>query len=174
MSSVVRKVAARVGHAQRVTLVPGYFNDSLSDELLRDRKLRPALLVDMDADIYLSAIQALDWLFAKRLIVPSTFVRYDDWPRFNATHGRFKGTNFLGQARAHYELSEKWDVRWKLVAPGTVQVVSIGADVCAARLCGKAPALREVLHLGESHPSNRDDGSLLPLWSPAHTRDGLS
>ena len=59
MSSVVRKVAARVGHAQRVTLVPGYFNDSLSDELLRDRKLRPALLVDMDADIYLSAMQAL-------------------------------------------------------------------------------------------------------------------
>ena len=151
VSSVVRKVAARVGHAQRVTLVPGYFNDSLSDELLRDRKLRPALLVDMDADIYLSAIQALDWLFAKRLIVPSTFVRYDDWPRFNATHGRYKGTNFLGQARAHYELSEKWDVRWKLVATGTVQVVSIGADVCPASLCGKAPALREVLHMGESH-----------------------
>ena len=31
-------------------------------------------------------MQALDWLFAKRLIVPSTIVRYDDWPRSNATH----------------------------------------------------------------------------------------
>ena len=69
--------------------------------------------------------QALDWMFAKRLIVPGTFVRYDDWPRFNATHGPYKGTNFFGQARAHYELSEKWDVRWKLVATGAVQVVSI-------------------------------------------------
>jgi hypothetical protein len=26
-------------------------------------------------------MQALDWLFAKKLVVPSTFVRYDDWPR---------------------------------------------------------------------------------------------
>ena len=113
-------------------------------------------------------------MFAKRLIVPGTFVRYDDWPRFNATHGPYKGTNFFGQARAHYELSEKWDVRWKLVATGAVQVVSIGADVCAASLCGKAPALREVLHMSASHPSNRDDPRLLPLWSPAHTREGLS
>ena len=166
VSSVVRKVAARVGHKDRVSLVPGYFNESLSDELLRDRGLRPALLVDMDADIYLSAMQALDWMFAKRLIVPGTFVRYDDWPRFNATHGPYKGTNFFGQARAHYELSEKWDVRWKLVATGAVQVVSIGADVCAASLCGKAPALREVLHMSASHPSNRDDPRLLPLSNP--------
>ena len=174
VSSVVRKVAARVGHSQRVTLVPGYFNETLSDELLQRHQLRPALLVDMDADIYLSAMQALDWLFAHRLIVPSTFVRYDDWPRFNATHGRHAGTNFLGQARAHYELSEKWDVRWKMVALGAVQVVSIGADVCAPSLCGKAPPLREVLRMTESHPSNRDDPRLLPLWSPAHTRGGLS
>ena len=58
---MVRKVAARVGHKDRVSLVPGYFNDSLSDELLRDRGLRPALLVDMDADIYLSAMQVIPW-----------------------------------------------------------------------------------------------------------------
>ena len=59
VSSVVRKVAARVGHKDRVSLVPGYFNESLSEGLLRDRGLRPALLVDMDADIYLSAMQVI-------------------------------------------------------------------------------------------------------------------
>ena len=33
---------------------------------------------------------------------------------------------------------------------------------------------RQALHMSESDPSNRDDVRLLPLWSAAHTRQGLS
>ena len=36
------------------------------------------------------------------------------------------------------------------------------------------PNPHQVLHMSESHPSNRDDSRLLPLWSPSHTREGLS
>ena len=176
MRSVMRKVAARVGHPEQVTLIGGYFNETCNDMLLSKHRLQPALHVDMDADIYLSAMQALDWMFAHKLIVPGTFLRYDDYPRINATHGAAKGTNLYGQARAHYELSEKWDVTWQLVAAGTVQALSIGAERCETYPgCKRATSFRESLGLSDSSsPSNRDSGMLLPLWSPAHTRPGLS
>ena len=123
----------------------------------------------MDADIYLSAMQALDFLFAHKLIVPSTFVRYDDWPRTNSTHGPFAGTNYRGQARAHYELSQKWDVRWRFVAKGVVQVISIGSDVCAPSLCDRSIPIAFSLE----GKLCRDEVSLLPLWSPGHVREAL-
>jgi len=172
--STMLEVAKRVGQPARVTLVPGYFNASLNDELLRRHPLRPALLVDVDSDIYLSAVQPLDWMFSHGLIVPGSFVRYDDWPRRNATFGPAKGTNYYGQARAHYEVSAKHDVRWKLVDRGMVQVLSVGAHRCEPRLCDRAPSIREANRLPPSHPANRDDADLLPLWSPSHVREGLS
>ena len=178
LKSVMTKVAAYVGRPEQVTLIGGYFNETCNAELLRKHTMQPALHVDMDADIYLSAMQALDWMFANKLIVPGTYLRYDDWPRINATHGPFAGTNFFGQARAHYELSEKWDVEWQLVARGTVQVLRIGKHRCHAdspkHPCARAPALREVLKIAADAPSNRDSAALLPLWSPMHQRPGLS
>ena len=92
------------GVAERTHFVKGYFNDSLTDELVRRRRFQPALFVDLDCDLYISTIQACDlrpcppqpppltlltmsplrsqalrWLLRHRLIVPSTIVRYDDW-----------------------------------------------------------------------------------------------
>ena len=61
-------------------------------------------------------MQCLEWMFINRLIVPSTFVRYDDWPNKNATHGAAKGTTFYGQKKAHALLTEKFRVKWKHVA----------------------------------------------------------
>jgi hypothetical protein len=167
LRSVLRFVAAHVGHRKDVTLVPGFFNDSLNDGLLRRHALRPALHVDMDADIYLSAIQSLDWMFAHRLIVPSTFLRYDDWPRVNASYGPAKGSNFFGQCRAHYELSVKYDVRWKLVAKNTVQVLSIGTNRCPPEVCDKATSMRSLFH---EPPGTQ---VLFPMWGLPTERAGL-
>ena len=176
INSAMRAVARRVGQPERVTLIPGYFNETCTDALLGKHKMQPALLVDQDSDIYKSAIDSMDWLFRNKLIVPGTFVRYDDFPRRNATFGPAKGTNFFGQARAHYELSEKYDVRWKLVSKGMVQAVSIGTERCAPALCDKAPALRD--QLLKANPqrtirATRDEAMLLPFWGPMFTREGL-
>ena len=175
MNSVMAKVKGRVGHPGKVTLIGGYFNETCNAATLRSHKMQPALYVDMDADIYLSAMQSLGWMFENKLIVPGTFLRYDDWPRLNATHGAAAGTNYYGQARAHYELSEKWDVEWQLVATGTVQALRVGPRRCVPEQgCTRAPSLREALQMGASEPANRDDRGLLPFWSPAHQRPGLS
>ena len=138
------------------------------------RSAGPFAIARAQVDLHSSTVECLSWLIERRLLVAGTLVRYDDWPRKNATHGGHKGTNYYGQARAHYELSEKWDVRWKLCAFGLVQVLSIGADRCAPELCDKAAPLRKALNLGEDALSNRMDARLLPLWSPQHTREGLS
>ena len=177
LQTVMNKVAQLVGHQERVSLVPGFFNQTLNKRLLRKSKLQPALLVDMDADIYLSAVQPLDWMFANRLLVPGSFVRYDDWPRFNASFGRAAGTNLFGQARAHYEISVKYDVRWKLVAKGAVQVLSVGGRACEPKVCDRAKPLRDIVvkgkHGGRDGKGNGiQDPDLLPIWGAE--REGLS
>ena len=85
-----------------------------------------------------------------------------------------KGTNFFGQARAHVELSKKWDVRWKLVAHNTVQAVAIGAERCAEALCGAAtdPWYHRASD-GTRVYSPNQRAIDLPLWSEAHWREGI-
>lgn len=82
LAKLTERVGATVRRANprvNLTFVPGYFNESLTPALLR--RLRPALYVDVDVDIYLSTVQCLGWMLANKLIVPGTFVRYDDWVR---------------------------------------------------------------------------------------------
>ena len=140
LSELVGYVAQRVNRPN-TTFVPGYFSESLTDGLLRQHAMQPALLVDLDVDIYLSTVQCLDWMFAHALIVPSTFVRYDDWPYAIADSGAATGTTYYGQARAHYEATRKWRVRWRHVAKNAFLVLSVGDRHCAPEICGKAPAL---------------------------------
>jgi len=121
---VLKAVKKVVRWDHNLTLVPGFFNESVNEDLLHKFQLQPALYVDMDADIYLSAIHPLDFMFAHNLIIPSTIVRYDDWPRVWSRHGSSMGTNMYGQAKAHYELTMKYNVRWKLVGDrGSLQVL---------------------------------------------------
>lgn len=62
---------------RRTQLFKGYFNESLTTALAAT--LEPADLVDIDSDIYVSAYEALEWLFKHRLAVVGTVIAYDDW-----------------------------------------------------------------------------------------------
>ena len=66
--------------ARRTYFVPGYYNESLTEELYSTGGFQPALLVDLDCDLYISTIQALEWLFKHRILRVESVVRYDDWP----------------------------------------------------------------------------------------------
>lgn len=136
---------ARYIDRPNMTLVPGFFNESLNADLLQRYRLQPALHVDVDVDIFTSTLQCLSWMFENRLIVPSTFVRYDDWPNVNATHGKAAGTTFYGQKKAHALLTQRFNVEWKPVATNSYQVVAIGSWRCEETLCDRAPRWPEVL-----------------------------
>jgi hypothetical protein len=122
------RITRRIGHPN-VTLIPGFFNESLPG--LQLSRFRPALLVDVDVDLYVSAIQCLRWMFDSGLIVPGTLVRYDDW------HNNSPG---WGEMKAHDEISADFQVKWLDVGEPDVQagrwtkhdktyeVLSIGAQ----------------------------------------------
>lgn len=66
---------------RKVHLVPGMYSESLTPQLAA-RILRtsgPASFIDIDSDLYISARQALDWVFEHGLARVGTVIRYDDW-----------------------------------------------------------------------------------------------
>ena len=72
---VRRKIEEHLGeHAPKCKWVKGYFSDSLTPELRRSRGMQPALLIDVDVDLYISAVQCLDWCLAHGIIAPVTVV----------------------------------------------------------------------------------------------------
>ncbi len=94
---------------EKLVLVKGYWEDVLTDELFSKHKMGPALYVDIDGDIYHSALYALDFCFKHGIIVPGTLVGYDDFgtPNFE---------NFqTGESRAHKEISDKYILEWEVV-----------------------------------------------------------
>lgn len=98
--------------------VPGFYNESLVDDLPSKIGLNKAIIVDIDVDIYSSAKTALHWLFRNKLVDVGTYIFYDDW---GGTPG-YK--EFLdGESRAHREVSEEFCVTWDLVATSTGHVV---------------------------------------------------
>ncbi|KAL1503125.1 hypothetical protein AB1Y20_011188 [Prymnesium parvum] len=98
----------------RVRLLRGFFNDTLQPRLAMERRMQPALYVDVDADLYISSAQCLDWLFCSGLMsagsVNGTLVRYDDWG------GPTDAKRLLGERLAHHEITNRHNVRWRHAA----------------------------------------------------------
>jgi hypothetical protein len=88
-----------------LTFIQGFFNDTLNESLLRLHPFQPALLVDIDGDLYVSAVQSMGWMLRSGLLVPGSLVRYDDWKEDEA----------WGEARAHKELTAEYQVEWRTI-----------------------------------------------------------
>ena len=86
LSALMANIKKRIGF-RNATLIPGYFNESLTAALRSQYPFQPALLVDVDVDLHVSALECLTWMFEQRLVVAGTIVRYDDWRSFGQRHG---------------------------------------------------------------------------------------
>ena len=99
-------------------LIPGYFNESLTPELTRRFSFRPALVVDVDVDLHSSTMQCMTWMLENRLLVPGlTYVRYDDWR---------KPRQWWGEATAHQQLSDRYQLLWRRISMKEYQLMSVG------------------------------------------------
>eukprot|EP00964_Phaeocystis_antarctica_P021363 scaffold11849_cov66-Phaeocystis_antarctica.AAC.8 len=118
---VKRRILDHVGPAgaAQTQLIRGFFSDSLTPSLAATRGMKPALLVDVDVDLYISAYQCLDWMFTHRLIVPGTVVYYDDVKEVKAEDG--------GELAAHEEITAKYSVNWRKVHDSCWECLSVGA-----------------------------------------------
>lgn len=110
-----------------VRFVRGFYNESLTPDLKERLGLQPALLVDVDADLYVSAKQCLEFMLREGLIVAGTLVRYDDW----------KGDVSWGETRAHQELTAEWGVEWRTIGEMTGSYAEFQLIKC--RLCSPTP-----------------------------------
>ena len=91
-----------------VAFVRGWFNEVLTPSLARQRRMQPALYIDMDVDLYSSAISVLKWLFCSGMMeAGSTVVRYDDWVGSDAVG------QLMGEKRAHFEITQLHHVVWE-------------------------------------------------------------
>ena len=101
MAAIRRRLPASLD----VQPIPGFWDKVLTDELVRSADMRPASYVDIDCDIYTSAVQALDFLLRNKLVVPGTYIGYHDW-------GSAPGG---GEQRAHAEMSAGYGMMSEMV-----------------------------------------------------------
>jgi len=110
MNAIHAFVESTLGDETSLELIPGYYSDSLTDDIVEKYDMQPACYVDLDADLYLSTISALDFLFRNKLIRAGTFVGYDDW-------GGTPGWETMedGVSKAHVEMAEKYNAEFQLI-----------------------------------------------------------
>lgn len=111
-----------------VTLVPGYFADTLKPALLRRYPFQQALLVDVDVDLHISSMQALEWMLHNRLLRVGSLVRYDDWVDIDA------GRHLWGEPLTHRTLTAKYNLTWRTLGglAGAREFKLLG---CGVRVC---------------------------------------
>ena len=90
----------------KYTPVVGFYDKTLTDDLAKT--LKPALIIDIDVDLYSSAYTVLDFIFRNKLYKKGTLLMYDDW-------GGSLGweTRSSGESRAHAELTKKYGIETK-------------------------------------------------------------
>jgi hypothetical protein len=87
-------ISARGVPLDKVTTVPGWFNESLNRDTLEKHNIRKAAVVYVDCDLYESAKSVLD--FITPLLVDGSIIIFDDWYNFN-------GDPDLGEQKAYGE-----------------------------------------------------------------------
>jgi len=103
-----------------LSLIAGFYSNSLVDEIVDAKKMNPAIFVNIDCDQYSSTYDALDFMFRNNLIVADTIIRYDDWNGglvYNEDENIVIKSPFTpwcwtegesGQSRAHKEIFKKY------------------------------------------------------------------
>ena len=101
----------------KTELIKGFFNESLPAlPWSMIARMRPAILVDFDGDYYSSTIDPAEFLIRHCLLVPGTFVYYDDMSICRPGSG-------CGEGKAHDEYTAKYGIRWRRLTRGFYVVV---------------------------------------------------
>lgn len=88
---VEKNLASHGMDMSRAQLVQGFYEDSLTEELLGKFPFKPASVALLDCDYYSSTKVALDWLTP--FVRPGTVLLFDDWYSYG-------DTSDLGQPKA--------------------------------------------------------------------------
>ncbi len=82
----------------KVEIVVGFFDETLTSQLYREKAIKRVALAYIDCDLYESAIPVLNWI--TELVSTGSVLVFDDW-------FRYKGDPRKGMQRACYDWLEK-------------------------------------------------------------------
>ena len=108
-------IVRNIGFApERTKLVRGFYNESLSEGRALSQRLRmpSALLLDIDCDLYTSTKQALRFMLESELLVPGTYVYYDDYSveHWNVPPNKHA---YMEERLAHEEITKEFQLEWR-------------------------------------------------------------
>mmetsp|Transcript_375 Transcript_375/g.584 ORF Transcript_375/g.584 Transcript_375/m.584 type:complete len:315 (+) Transcript_375:152-1096(+) len=127
-----------------VQWVQGWY-DKLNDSIVHERGTRPAAYIDIDADLYVSSLAALDFMFRNSLVVVGTLVGYDDWMIVPCRIQLGSSAVLtVGEARAHAEITARYGVHFACVSGscmcnGTAAVATSHGAIFKVLALGRAP-----------------------------------
>ena len=129
---------------QHVGWVQGFYNESLRDDsIVLSRAMKRARYVDIDADLYTSSRDALDFMFRNKLVAEGTIVGYDDWWVIPCANHQV-GPLDVGEGRAHAELSRTYDVEFHCLAGACMLKTATNARIVS----GASGAIFIVVSIG--------------------------
>lgn len=83
-----------------VKLIIGWYSE-LNKQTIIDYNMIPASFIHVDCDLYISAKQALEFMFGNNLVLNGCLIRYDDW-KLDPTYG---------EHLAHIETVKKYNLK---------------------------------------------------------------
>lgn len=105
VKSVYDKIRPQLNEETKLELIPGFFSDVCNKELVEKHNMGPAGYIDIDCDLYSSTIDVLEFVVQNGILVPGTYIYYDDW---GGTEGWQDCLD--GESRAHKEITEKYNI----------------------------------------------------------------
>jgi len=101
----VSSVFEKNNYKTKVNVIAGLVENTLKENFEKN-KFKEAFYVDFDLDIYSPTKYAFKFLVEHNLIVPGTFIGYDDW---GGTPGFENYEN--GESRAHKEIVDEYGIK---------------------------------------------------------------
>ena len=86
-------------------IIEGFYEQTLTKQLILEHDIQPASYISMDCDLYSSTCIVLEWIFSNNLFLNGTIIRYDDW---------FSDT-LSGEEKAHIEMCQKYKIGNEIV-----------------------------------------------------------
>lgn len=110
VKSIYDKIKPQLNEETKLELIPGFFSDVCNKELVQKYGMGPAGYIDVDCDLYASTVDVLEFVIQNGIMVPGTYLFYDDW---GGTEGWKDGLD--GESRAHKEIMGKYNINALLI-----------------------------------------------------------
>ena len=111
--TLCKTIVHNIGHPpERIHLLRGFYNVSLSGgrQLAHRWRMRPALIVDLDCDLYTSSAQAMRFVLDAGILVVGTYVYLDD---IGMKIWRAQNQTSLEQKLAFEEVTSEYGLIWE-------------------------------------------------------------